>query len=188
MYKLTIVAVGVGSILLLCGLVYLLFALPTPHFQTVMPVATTTLAESRMKNTPTTVSITEPNNAAVIATWFAPLRPLTLGTEGLQASVADTDATRAQGLSGTPYLPTGVVKLFVFDTTALWSFWMKDMNYPIDIIWLDADKTVIHIESDLTPETYPQSFVPTTPAKYVIETQSGFTDINHITIGTKATW
>ena len=185
--KLVVLVVGLGSILLLLGLTYLLFVIPTP---TKSGTVTTTSApvETIMKNTLKAVNTTEPNKAEVIAKWFTPLTPLTLGDQSLLASIADTKAERAQGLSGTPYLSTGVVKLFIFATAAPWTFWTKAMQYPIDIIWLDENKTVIHIAPNLTPETYPQSFAPTSPARYVIETQSGFAQINHITIGTKATW
>jgi hypothetical protein len=185
--KLIVIIVGLGSILLLVGLVYLLFVLPTPSYSTGNS-ATTSIPATLMKDTLKAVNATEPNKAEVIAKWYMPLIPLTLGSSSLQASVADTEAKREQGLSGTPYIPTGVVKLFIFDTPFQWAFWMKDMNYPIDIIWLDEDKTVVHIESNLTPETYPKSFAPSTPAKYVIETPAGFAEINHITIEAKATW
>ncbi len=128
------------------------------------------------------------NNENVIATWFTPLIPLTLGSTSLQASVADSDAERQQGLSNTPYLPDGVVKLFVFESNNIWSFWMKDMNYPIDMIWLDEHKVVVHIESDVTPESYPAPFKPTVPARYVIETEAGFAATSGIVVGTIATW
>lgn len=185
--KLIVIVVGFGSILLLVALVYLLFVLPTPSYSTGTS-ATTSVPATSMKNTLKAVNATEPNKAEVIAKWYTPLSPLILGVVHLQASIADTESEREQGLSGTAYLPTGIVKLFVFENAAPWAFWMKDMQYPIDIIWLDETKTVIHIAPNLTPESYPQSFAPTSPARYVIETQSGFTQINHITIGTKATW
>ncbi len=186
-HKLIVIVVGLGSVLLLVGLTYLLFVLPTPkHSET--SNATSSRAATLMKNTRKTVNATEPNKAEVIAKWYMPLIPLTLGDQSLLASVADTESEREQGLSDTPYLPTGVVKLFVFDQSAPLAFWMKDMLYPIDIIWLDETKTVIHIEQSLTPETYPQSFGPATAARYVIETATGFTEINHITLGAKAAW
>jgi len=185
--KLIVIVVGLGSMLILLALVYLLFVVPAPSYS-ISNSTTTTVPNTLMKNALKDVNATEPNTAEVIAKWYAPLIPLTLGSSSLQASVADTEVKREQGLSGTPYIPTGVVKLFVFDTAAPWAFWMKDMQYPIDIIWLDEHKTVVHIESALAPETYPRSFAPATPAKYVIETESGFATINHIAIGAQAEW
>ncbi len=128
-----------------------------------------------------------PNEEAVLAKWYAPLTPFTFGRITMQASIADTDAERAQGLSGTPYIPAGLAKVFVFDSAQQWSFWMKDMNYPIDIFWLDESGRVIHIVENASPDTYPQiSFVPPVPAKYVIETKAGFATENTIRVGDEA--
>ncbi|MBY0537917.1 DUF192 domain-containing protein [Patescibacteria group bacterium] len=123
----------------------------------------------------------------VIADWYAPLTPFTFGRISMQASIADTDAERAQGLSGTPYIPIGIAKVFIFDTSEKWSFWMKDMNYPIDIFWLDENGYVVHVIENASPDTYPEiSFIPPVPAKYVIETKAGFAAENNISMGTIA--
>ena len=126
----------------------------------------------------------QPNEEAVIAKWFAPLTSFTLGRISLQASVADTEAEREQGLSDTPYIPAGIAKLFIFDSAQQWSFWMKDMKYAIDIFWLDENGHVVHIVESVTPDTYPNtSFAPPVPAKYVIETKAGFAKENNIRVG-----
>lgn len=101
----------------------------------------------------------------------------------VQASVAKTWAERIKGLSDTPYLPDEVVKLFVFDTVGEHSIWMKDMNYAIDIIWVDAENNIVDIKKNATPESYPESFSPKTDALYVIETKVGFVAKNNIKIG-----
>jgi len=101
----------------------------------------------------------------------------------VQASVAKTWAERIKGLSDTPYLPDEVVKLFVFDTVGEHSIWMKDMNYAIDIIWVDAENKIVDIKKNATPESYPESFSPKTDALYVIETKVGFVEKNKIKIG-----
>ncbi len=101
----------------------------------------------------------------------------------VDVSVAKTWPERIQGLSGTPYLPKNLVKLFIFDTPAFHSIWMKDMQYTIDILWVDADNKIIHIEKNATPESYPDLFIPEDPALYVIETVAGFVNDNQINIG-----
>lgn len=179
--KLVVITVALGAILLPLALVYLLFALPTPH--SYIDVTATSTPTPHVMQATTTL-----DTATVISQWYAPLIPVTLGEVSLQASIADTEPEREQGLSDTPYLPAGVVKLFVFDTSAPWAFWMKDMQYPIDIIWLDEQKTVIHIADNLAPETYPTAFSPTVPARYVIETAAGVTTKMHLRVGAKATW
>jgi hypothetical protein len=183
--KLVVIVVGLGSILVPLALVYVLFALPTPHAADTYVPATSTV-----KTIPPTMQATTTtlDRADVILNWFAPLSVLTLGDQKLEASIADTEAEREKGLSDTPYIPSGVVKLFVFETTSPWAFWMKNMLYPIDIIWLDENKTVIYVAANLSPSTYPNTFAPNAPAKYVIETAAGFTDTAHIAVGTKATW
>lgn len=120
----------------------------------------------------------------VRAEYFEPLVPMAVGEVVVEASLATTAVQRRRGLSGTPFLPPGVVKLFVFDELGEWGFWMRDMNYPIDIIWLDAAGAVVHIEADVHPDTYPETFAPDALALYVIETEAGFAAEHDIRIGT----
>jgi uncharacterized membrane protein (UPF0127 family) len=63
---------------------------------------------------------------------------------------------------------------------------MKGMKFPIDIIWLDKDKKVVHIEPSLAPCTpfYCPTYTPSQPAMYVLETVSGFAAKHHVTEGT----
>jgi uncharacterized protein len=84
-------------------------------------------------------------------------------------SVADDKAERQQGLSGVASLPTYGGKLFIFDTAAQHGIWMKDMQIPLDILWFDENFTLIHIEENVLPETYPAIFSPTENARYVLE-------------------
>ena len=115
---------------------------------------------------------------------YQPLLPMQIGDQSVQASIAATAEERRQGLSNTPVLPNDVEKLFVFSTAGQWGFWMKDMNYAIDILWVNEAGRVVHIAPDVAPETYPESFTPPEPARYVIETVAGFTTRHDITVGT----
>ncbi len=100
--------------------------------------------------------------------------------------VADNPLARTQGLSGRESLQEGEGLLFVFDRPGRHSFWMKDMNFPIDIIWLEGDGDVVHIEKDVRPDSYPQTFTPRLPARYVLEVNAGFTENQNIKVGDKA--
>lgn len=117
---------------------------------------------------------------------LAPTRSITLDGTPLRVAVADTDALRAQGLSGTAPFEEDEGMLFVFDDDGIYSFWMKDMNYAIDILWLDAAGKVVHIERNLSPDSYPMSFTPHSPARYVLEVRAGFADQHDIQIGDSA--
>jgi hypothetical protein len=90
---------------------------------------------------------------------------------------------RIKGLSGTPFLPDNVVKLFAFGVAGEHSIWMKDMNYPIDIMWTTADGTIVHIEENVAPESFPESFASPEPAWFVIEASAGFVASNSVAIG-----
>lgn len=121
----------------------------------------------------------------IIDQYYAPLHDMSIGPVTLRASIAQTPVARQQGLSNTPCLPRDVVKLFVFDSSNTWGFWMKDMNYSIDIIWVDESGRVVDWVEAVSPETYPESFRPREPARYVIETIPNFVTTH--SVGTSTT-
>ena len=102
------------------------------------------------------------------------MRTITIGGVSLAVEVADTEILREQGLSGRSDLRSGKGMLFVFDTDGLWNIWMKDMQFPIDIVWTDVDGKVVTVALDIAPETYPKVFSPSSPARYVLELPAGF--------------
>ena len=108
---------------------------------------------------------------------------LTSGSTRIRVSIADSDPERVQGLSNTDPLPEGVGKLFVFDSAGLHGFWMKDMRYAIDIIWLNEDMKVITIKESATPESYPETFYPSNESLFVLEVPAGFSTANSIEVG-----
>lgn len=111
---------------------------------------------------------------------------LTIGPTTVQVEVADTDEERTLGLSGRESLVENSGLLFVFETEGYHGIWMKDMNFPIDIAWLDKNKKIIHIEHNVSPETYPKVFNPPTPSLYVLETNAGFFQKFNIGVGNTA--
>ncbi|MDO8564938.1 MAG: DUF192 domain-containing protein [bacterium] len=120
----------------------------------------------------------------------------------IEALLADTDAERIQGLSGKEELRKNEGMLFVFPKAAFHGIWMKDMLFPIDIIWLndinrkpqnDANETqkyaegrtliIVDIEENAGPETFPEVFYPKEPAAYVLELPAGFMKKENLTVG-----
>jgi uncharacterized protein len=119
---------------------------------------------------------------------YEPLYPIKIGDIAMLASVATSAAARAHGLSDTTELPADITKLFIFETSSRWGFWMKDMNYAIDMIWLDDLGKVVYVVASATPESYPgTTFVPPTVARYVLETVPGFAYAHGIATGTQVT-
>jgi uncharacterized membrane protein (UPF0127 family) len=88
-------------------------------------------------------------------------------------SVAGNPKDRTQGLSGVQELPQGEGKLFVFEQSDTYGFWMKDMNFPIDMIWFDEDGVLVHVAHNVAPESFPELFAPAEPALYVLEVNTG---------------
>lgn len=78
-----------------------------------------------------------------------------------------------KGLSGRPCLPENSGMMFSFSSPDYHKFWMKDMQFNIDIVWLDSAKSVLGITENLNPNTYPQTFTSPLPAQYVLELNSG---------------
>jgi uncharacterized membrane protein (UPF0127 family) len=106
-----------------------------------------------------------------------------IGGTTINVVVADTPAEQEQGLSGHSPLAAGDGMLFVFKAPALYGFWMKDMLFPLDIIWISADHKITYIEKSLQPSTYPETFAPKLPSQYVLEVIAGTADKNHWTVG-----
>lgn len=105
----------------------------------------------------------------------------------LVADIAATDEQRTEGLSVKDSLAENEAMLFVFDNEAEHTFWMKNMKFPIDIIWIDTDKTVVHIEHNLQPcssELFCPTYKPIDDSLYVLETVGGFAEEHDIVKGT----
>ncbi|MCA9333081.1 DUF192 domain-containing protein [Candidatus Saccharibacteria bacterium] len=95
----------------------------------------------------------------------------------------DSKESRAKGLSGRPTMNANQAMLFVFDSPGKQCMWMKDMNFNIDIIWLDSDKKITSVKRNVSPKTYPNNFCGGNKDKYVIETAAGAIDDDQISVG-----
>ncbi|MET1033290.1 MAG: DUF192 domain-containing protein [Candidatus Saccharimonadales bacterium] len=100
-----------------------------------------------------------------------PTKSLKIGDAKYSLRVARTEAEHRRGLGGTQPLTAEQGMVFIYKEPRELCFWMKDMSYAIDIIWLDADKKVTAIEKNVDPATYPKTFCH--DGSYVIELRSG---------------
>jgi uncharacterized protein len=91
----------------------------------------------------------------------------------VNAMIADTDRTREHGLSDRESLATDAGLLFIFPNVSTSGFWMKDMHFALDIVWINEQKQVIGIDANISPDTYPDVFMPPAPIKYVLELNAG---------------
>ena len=109
----------------------------------------------------------------------------------LQVQVADTEPRRIRGLMFQDTLPYDQGMIFVFDQPGLYSLWMINMQFSLDMIWFDQLGNVVHIEKNVPPcktaiETMTcQSIVPEGNSMYILEVTSGFIDKYNITKDSK---
>jgi len=106
-----------------------------------------------------------------------------IGDTHYRVEVVDDEVGRSKGLSGRYRLDDGSGMLFVFDESDTYGFWMRDMNFSIDIIWVSDDFEIVHIETEVSPDTYPEVFYPSEPARYVLEINAGDVDRHRIKTG-----
>jgi uncharacterized membrane protein (UPF0127 family) len=102
--------------------------------------------------------------------------PLTLPSgKVLQVEVMVGDEDRAMGLMFRPELPLDRGLLFVFEETDFHGIWMKNCRFPIDIVWLDDRRRVVHVAEAVPPcanEPCPV-YQPMRKAHYVVEVNAG---------------
>lgn len=106
-----------------------------------------------------------------------------IGEALIRIEIADTPEEISLGLSGRESLEEGSGLLFIMPTSARHGFWMKDMRFPIDIIWIDENWVVVDISREVRPETFPEKFSPRIPAQYVLEVPAGTVEQMYIDIG-----
>ncbi len=98
-------------------------------------------------------------------------------------TVADTPETLTRGLSGVQKLDQNEGKFFVFESAAKHGIWMKNMLIPLDIIWIDENLSVVHVEEVVEPSTFPTVFAPSTDARFVLEVNAHFVESLRLAVG-----
>ena len=112
-------------------------------------------------------------------------KTITINDREIIVEIADEPNEQTRGLSGRESLLENEGMLFIFPQPATPSFWMKEMKFAIDIIWLDAASIIVGIQKNVSPDTFPQTFFPPSPIKYVLEVNAGWSERNKIKAGTK---
>ncbi|MHB8601830.1 MAG: DUF192 domain-containing protein [Nitrosotalea sp.] len=110
----------------------------------------------------------------------------------LDVQIAETDAQKVRGLMFQNQLPEDQGMIFVNSQEQVVPIWMLNMQFPLDVIWFDANGNVIHIAKNVPPCKSALETVTCTVqnadgkmAKYVLEVDAGFTDKFHITESSK---
>lgn len=130
---------------------------------------------------------------AAAAVFFKPFGPsgakktLTVGGAVFEVEVAADAVSRMNGLSGRPSLGEKEGLFFIFPEAGMHGFWMKDMNFPIDIVWINENK-IVGFSENLLPEpdrtvfTLP-IYYPPSEANTVLEINAGAVSKYNLRIG-----
>jgi uncharacterized membrane protein (UPF0127 family) len=96
---------------------------------------------------------------------------------------ATTEAAREQGLGDRASVPDDYAMVFAFPKPDQYGFWMKDMEVPLDIVWLSDTGVVLGIEARVPASSYPNVFYPPQPVQYVLEAKAGFMAEHGVGVG-----
>lgn len=113
---------------------------------------------------------------------------LIIGDFQMFVDIALTEKQKQDGLSIKNFMNENEGMLFFLEEPRKASFWMKNMHFPIDIIWLDENFSILHIEEELKPcimAFYCPSYKPLKESLYVLETIAGFANNHNLKIGDK---
>lgn len=115
-------------------------------------------------------------------------KKITIDDEDLVAELAILESDQAQGLSGRDCLSQGRGMLFVYDSPDRRCFWMKDMMFSIDMVWLDEDRRIVDIDHEVNPDTYPDKTFCKDNIQYVLEVSGGHSNASGWSEGQQFTW
>jgi len=102
----------------------------------------------------------------------APRARVTIGVHVVDAELADTPERQQRGLSGRRQLADGQGMLFPYDEPGLHGFWMPDMHFDIDILWIRAGR-IVHVEARVPHDDARTIYRPPEPADLVLEVPAG---------------
>lgn len=145
------------------------------------------ISDGVIKLQPTTNQTAE--HSSDILTNNFPKGKISVDNAILDVQIADTPDRMTEGLQFQKPLTYNQGMLFVFTGQQIVSMWMKDMQFPLDMIWFDSDGKVAHIEKNLLPcneslpcQVYDGGMQNT---KYVLEVTAGFVDKFNVTAKSK---
>lgn len=107
---------------------------------------------------------------------------LQIGTIKVAIETKNTPEGRAQGLSGREKLGKNEGMFFIFDVPAKYDFWMKEMQFPLDFVWIRGDEVVEVTEN---VDINRMDLKPKMAVDKVLEVNSGWVKENKIKIGDK---
>jgi hypothetical protein len=101
-----------------------------------------------------------------------PTLALSAGIHVIQAEVANTVPSRAQGLMFRKSLAANQGMLFVFPDTGPQCMWMRNTYVPLSVAFIDDSGVILNV-ADMKPQTE-DSHCAAGPARYALEMNQGW--------------
>jgi len=104
----------------------------------------------------------------------------------LKSEVADTPEKLLFGLAFRPVLPEDEAMLYIFGESGPHRVWTKEFQFPVDVIWVDESKIIVHLEKDVPPcSENPCTWYgpPPNDARYILEANAGFISREKVAVG-----
>ena len=114
------------------------------------------------------------------------IKTIKISNNDFRVEVVSTIEKMETGLGGRNDLCSNCGMLFKFNDTGRYSFWMKDMKFPLDIIWISKDK-IVYIEKNILP-TFIGKIAPLEDADMVLEINAGISEGLGIKIGDRVSF
>ena len=128
------------------------------------------------------------NSQALLKPESASVKSAVIAGNEISLEIAQTPKEKEQGLSGRESIPENHGMLFIISPKSGSPFWMIDMKFPLDIIWI-SDNQIVHIDENTPPPTPGQKekdlplYYPPKPVDYVLEVNGGFSSEHKIKVG-----
>lgn len=162
---------------------------PAPPSVTATPSPTETAPPPPTRTpTPTVVPTSTP---APTATPLPDAPLVFIGDAVYVVDLAVSPEERVKGLSGRPSLNTDRAMLFVYDEDAPRTFWMPDMYFPLDMVWIRSDCTVAGVTADVPnphldlPRDQLPRYPSSEPVRFILEINAGQAATHNIAPGSR---
>ena len=146
-----------------------------------------------MSETKTIISFIIIISAVILALWLVSIRvysfhgnkieKITINNKTFYAEVVSSPDKMQKGLGERKSLCQSCAMIFEFPQTGRYPFWMKDMHFPLDIIWISGGK-VVYLEKNVS-ENFSGVITPPNDANQVLEINAGNIEKLGIKIGDK---
>ena len=165
------VAVVVVGIILLCH--YILTSGALPSLSEYIASSTAPMASTTPDTSPGTSSDISSTTTPATTLQTVPTLQIRAPKGTIQALEASTAEAMSLGLGERASLPTGQGMLFEFPHPGDYGFWMKDMRFPLDMVWISSDKRASGVTANIPADSYPTVFFPPLAISYVLELNAG---------------